>query len=70
MYTAEMNLMEQLLTDPGVRTENPWEANLFFVPTFGPLFYGAPLRLPPAVCVLGPRFYGALSLLQPHHPAL
>ncbi|KAG2485164.1 hypothetical protein HYH03_016054 [Edaphochlamys debaryana] len=34
MYLAEIEFMEQLLGDWSVRTENPWEASLFVVPTF------------------------------------
>ncbi|GFR40151.1 hypothetical protein Agub_g707, partial [Astrephomene gubernaculifera] len=34
MYNAELEFTEQLLGDWGVRTENPWEATLFYVPMF------------------------------------
>ncbi|KAG2488197.1 hypothetical protein HYH03_013191 [Edaphochlamys debaryana] len=34
IYLAEIEFMEQLLSDWSVRTENPWEASLFVVPTF------------------------------------
>ncbi|KAG2488196.1 hypothetical protein HYH03_013190 [Edaphochlamys debaryana] len=34
IYLAEIEFMEQLLGDWSVRTENPWEASLFVVPTF------------------------------------
>ncbi|KAG2439616.1 hypothetical protein HXX76_004968 [Chlamydomonas incerta] len=35
IYQASMHLMDMFLADGGgVRTENPWEANLFYVPTF------------------------------------
>ncbi|KXZ45471.1 hypothetical protein GPECTOR_54g212 [Gonium pectorale] len=34
MYLAEVAFMDQLLGDWGVRTENPWEANLFVVSTY------------------------------------
>ncbi|EFJ41400.1 acetylglucosaminyltransferase [Volvox carteri f. nagariensis] len=34
MYLAELLFMEQLLGDWSVRTENPWEANLFVLPTY------------------------------------
>ncbi|GIL81236.1 hypothetical protein Vretimale_1194 [Volvox reticuliferus] len=34
MYNAELEFTEQLLGDWSVRTENPWEAALFYVPTF------------------------------------
>ncbi|PNW87479.1 hypothetical protein CHLRE_02g144050v5 [Chlamydomonas reinhardtii] len=34
MYNAELEFTELLLGDWGVRTENPWEAALFYVPTF------------------------------------
>ncbi|KAG2495916.1 hypothetical protein HYH03_006153 [Edaphochlamys debaryana] len=40
MYNAEIEFMEQLLGDWAVRTENPWEAALFFVPTFAYWFHG------------------------------
>lgn len=41
MYLAEAAFLDNLLRDPVHRTENPWEANLFVVPTYGPWFYGA-----------------------------
>ncbi|KAG2485167.1 hypothetical protein HYH03_016057 [Edaphochlamys debaryana] len=34
MYNVEIEFMEHLLADWGVRTENPWEAALFVVPSF------------------------------------
>ncbi|KXZ50301.1 hypothetical protein GPECTOR_17g940 [Gonium pectorale] len=34
MYNAELEFTEQLLGDWAVRTENPWEAALFYVPMF------------------------------------
>ncbi|KAG2488215.1 hypothetical protein HYH03_013209 [Edaphochlamys debaryana] len=34
IYASEVEFMEQLLGDWSVRTENPWEASLFVVPTF------------------------------------
>ncbi|KAG2485163.1 hypothetical protein HYH03_016053 [Edaphochlamys debaryana] len=40
MYNAEIDFTEQLLGDWSVRTENPWEAALFFVPTFAYWYHG------------------------------
>lgn len=35
MYQSFQRFTELFLADTsGVRTENPWEANMFFVPTF------------------------------------
>ncbi|KAG2485165.1 hypothetical protein HYH03_016055 [Edaphochlamys debaryana] len=34
MYNAEIEFVDKLLGDWSVRTENPWEATLFYVPTF------------------------------------
>lgn len=34
IYQAYRHFMEQLAVDGAVRTENPWEANAFYVPTF------------------------------------
>ncbi|KAG2488191.1 hypothetical protein HYH03_013185 [Edaphochlamys debaryana] len=34
IYLAEIEFIEQLLGDWSVRTENPWEASLFVIPTF------------------------------------
>lgn len=41
MYNSELQFTEQLLADWGVRTENPWEATLFYVPTFTYWYTGA-----------------------------
>ncbi|KAG2493501.1 hypothetical protein HYH03_008317 [Edaphochlamys debaryana] len=34
IYLAEIVFMEQLLSDWSVRTENPWEASIFVIPTY------------------------------------
>ncbi|PNW87478.1 hypothetical protein CHLRE_02g144100v5 [Chlamydomonas reinhardtii] len=40
MYNSELEFTDKLLGDWGVRTENPWEAALFYVPTFTYWFTG------------------------------
>ena len=40
MYATEDAFLEPLLTDWAVRTENPWEANLFMVPTYAISYSG------------------------------
>lgn len=40
IYTAFQRFMELLLQDGAVRTENPWEANMFYVPIFAPYAAG------------------------------
>lgn len=34
IYNSEMEFTEQLLGDWSVRTQNPWEAALFYVPAY------------------------------------
>ena len=41
IYSSELLFTEGLLSDWGVRTENPWEAALFYVPTFAYWYSGA-----------------------------
>ncbi len=41
MYSAELQFTEVLLSDWAVRTENPWEAALFYVPTWSYWYSGA-----------------------------
>ncbi|KXZ50252.1 hypothetical protein GPECTOR_17g890 [Gonium pectorale] len=33
IYLAEIDVYHRILGDTAIRTENPWEANLFFIPT-------------------------------------
>ncbi|PNH05450.1 hypothetical protein TSOC_008269 [Tetrabaena socialis] len=40
IYLAEQEFFTRLLNDSVVRTENPWEANLFFIPTFTYYYIG------------------------------
>ncbi|KAG2453114.1 hypothetical protein HYH02_002445 [Chlamydomonas schloesseri] len=40
IYLAEHEFFNRLLGDWGVRTENPWEANLFYIPTFTYYYIG------------------------------
>ena len=41
MYNSEVLFTEGLLSDWSARTENPWEAALFYVPTFTYYYSGA-----------------------------
>ena len=40
IYTAYQHFMRQLYSDWSVRTENPWEADLFYVPALTYFYSG------------------------------
>ena len=50
IYTAYQHFMRQLYSDWSVRTENPWEADLFYVPALT-YFYSSELPGRPASAV-------------------
>ncbi|GFR49811.1 hypothetical protein Agub_g11751 [Astrephomene gubernaculifera] len=61
IYLAEIELYQRLLGDWEVRTENPWEANLFFVPTHT-YYYIGNIGFP------GKHFTSVFHWLRQSHP--
>ncbi|GFR41595.1 hypothetical protein Agub_g2319 [Astrephomene gubernaculifera] len=61
MYLAEVSFMESLLGDWGVRTENPWEANLFVINAYT-IYYTGNIGFP------GKHFSSVFSYVRSRYP--